>query len=199
MPAYPVTLSLEAMELTLKVDAAAQYATAIAPCDVDYLGDVKAYSVTGVSGNLLTLTEVTALEANKPYLLYAETGAELKLQGFFKAAEAPYVNGLLTGVYVETSAPVGSYVLQNLSGKLGFYKVAEGKQPTVKPNHAYLTVPDGTREAYFFDAATAINAMNALMSGDAQIYNVKGERQNTLKKGMNIILENGKTRKVFVK
>ena len=95
---------------------------------------------------------------------------------------------------VDTPAPVGSYVLQNLE-KVGFYHVAAGAQPTVGANRCYLKlkVPASIKEAYFFneDDATAIKTIdNGQQITDNAIYNLAGQRLSKMQKGINIV--NGK-------
>lgn len=176
---------------------AAGYGTTMLPFAVASLpDDVKAYTCEEVDGTMLTLVEVTALAANKPYII--EGAWETNLSGDAQGTAVTCTEGLLTGVYAETTAPVGSYVLQNLSTGLGFYKVADGKQPTVMANHAYLTKNSSAR-VLFFDNATAIRAIEALTNGEAEIYNAAGARQKGLQKGVNIIKQGNKTYKVMVK
>ena len=123
------------------------------------------------------------------------------LEGWGTAVSETITEGWLTGVFAETTAPVGSYVLQNLNDVVGFYKVAESKQPKVGANHAYMTIPATEPEAraLYFDNATAIKAIETLTSGEAEIYNAAGARQNSLQKGVNIIKQGNKTFKVMVK
>ena len=181
----------------------AGYGTTMLPFAVTSLpSGVKAYTCAEVDGTTLTLVEVTALAANKPYII--EGAWNETVSGDAQGTALTYTEGLLTGVYAETTAPVGSYVLQNLSTGLGFYKVAEGegKQPKVGANHAYLTLPvqeQTDARALYFDNATAIRTIEALTSGEAEIYNTAGVRQNGLKKGVNIIKQGNKTCKVMVK
>lgn len=176
----------------------AQYATFCAPFDVTIPEGVAAYTVTGLNQEAkLTLTDVeTTIPANTPVVIFSESTVNKEFAG--AAVQGTPSTGLLTGVYADTAAPVGSYVLQNLNEVVGFYKVAEGNQPTVKANHAYLTTTSGAR-ALFFDNATAIRAIEALTSGEAEIYNAAGTRQNSLQKGVNIIKQGNKTFKVMVK
>lgn len=161
---------------------------------------VTAYTCAAVEGTTLTLAKVESgvLEANKPYII--EGAWKETVTNNAQGTALTYTEGLLTGVYADTDAPVSSYVLQNLDSKVGFYKVAEGKQPSVGANHAYLTVPASEVRAYFFGGeATGIETVKALMSGTAEIYSLGGARQNGLQKGVNIIKQNGKTMKVMVK
>lgn len=176
----------------------AGYGTTILPFAVASLPEgVKAYTCAEVSGNTLTLDEVTALEANKPYIIEGAWNATLT--GDAQGTALTYNEGLLTGVYAETDAPVGSYVLQK-QDVIGFYKVAESKPLKVPVNRVYLTLPEQSEtRVLYFDSATAIRAIEALTSGEAEIYNAAGARQNSLQKGVNIIKQGNKTVKVMVK
>lgn len=159
---------------------------------------VKAYTCAAVDGTTLTLEEVSVLTANTPYII--EGAWNETVSNDAQGAALTYTEGLLTGVYADADVPVGSYVLQKLEGVVGFYQVAEGKQPSVGANHAYLTVPASEVRAYFLGGdATGIEAVNALLRGSAEIYGAGGARQNGLQKGVNIIKQNGKTIKVMVK
>ena len=181
----------------------AKWATFIAPFDVTIPAGVSAYTVSGVEDKeILTLDVETTIPANQPVLLYSESEVSQEFEGYNLADEKSYTFGLLTGVYETVSAPVGSYVLQNHSGSVAFFKVGE-TQPNVTANHAYLQVPEeeasGTN-AFFFRGTTGIKTLEALTSEDTEIYNVSGVRIDSLQKGLNIIkTRNGETRKVFVK
>lgn len=161
---------------------------------------VKAYSVSELKADKekLDLVEVTALEANKPYII--EGDWEANLTGDAQGTALEVEVGLLTGVYADQTATVGTYVLQMPdAGKVGFYQVADGKdnQPTVTANHAYLTAPASSEvKAFFLDEGTA-TAIQSVFSGVAagEIYDLSGRKLNKLQKGVNIV--NGK--KVMVK
>ena len=158
----------------------------------DYQSVVTASTVTGVEGNVLKLEPVAdyVIPANTPVIVEIPMAYTLPVSGIYVKG-TPAV-GLLTGVYESTQAPVGSYVLQNLSGKVGFYQVTAGNQPTVGANRCYLTVDSGIK-AFFFeeDDATAIQAIdNGQQTAEGAIYNVAGQRLNKMQRGINII--NGK-------
>lgn len=195
-------------EVSLSIKAANKYGTLILPFAATVPTGVTAYSVSEVSGSALTLVEAESFAANTPYIVYAETGATADLAGLGSAyTDGTYTAGLLTGVYANTSAPVGSYVLQNISDKVAFYQVETGEQPTVGANRAYLTYEapagDAKSRAFFFegDDATAIATISALTSGEVEaIYTIGGARVNSLQKGINIVkMQNGETKKVIVK
>ena len=186
-----------------KLDAAnmtitdAQYATFVAPFDVEIPAEVEAYTVETATGATLNLTPVaTTIPANTPVVLYKETAlAETPFYG--KPVAGTPVAGLLTGVYSDTPAPNGSYVLQNNESKVGFYLVnTEFAKPTVGANRCYLDpAPAGVKaNAFFFNEATGIqNVLENLQAGE--IYDISGRKLGKLQKGVNIV--NGK--KVLVK
>ena len=154
---------------------------------------VKAYTVEDVEsdGSTLTLAKADALEANKPYVI--EGAWQATLTGDAQGTTLISTNGLLTGTYAAAEAPVGSYVLQNLAAGVGFYKVAEGKQPTVEANHAYLTVPEKKEEesvkAFILSETTGVQSVKvAAQNGD--IFNLAGQRVSKAQKG--IFIQNGK-------
>ena len=181
--------------------AAAGWGTVILPFAVASLPEgVKAYTCAAVDGATLTLEAVNALEANKPYIIEGAWNATVT--GDAQGTAMNYTDGLLTGVYAREAAKNDTYILQKQGDKVGFFKVdTDEAQPDVPANHAYLTAPAGVRPAVFLlDAeATAINAINALTAGQAEIYNANGVKQNRLQKGINIIRTNDHTVKVLLK
>ena len=153
---------------------------------------VKAYTCDAVEGSTLTLTEVDALEANKPYIVEGAWNATLT--GDAQGTTLTNTVGLLTGVYADTKAPVASYVLQNQGGNVAFYLVEDGAQPTAGANHAYLTVASGVKAFFLGEVETAIQSLQAAGEGRA-IYNLSGQRVQKAQRGVYVV--NGK--KVVVK
>ena len=167
-------------EVDMTISEDVKYATRIFPFTPSLPTGVVAYSCESADGDVLNLGDPVATPAaNTPYILYAENGyTGAALTGWGTAAATTATAGLLTGVYVETPAPVGSYVLQNNNSKVGFYVVAEGKQPTVGANRCYLTDGNTARSAFFFGGnITGVD-------------NVEAASEATLKDGK--YLENGK-------
>ena len=156
-----------------------------------YQSAVAASTIVDVDGKLLTLEPVAngVIPANTPVVIEASMSATLPVKGIY--VKGTPVAGLLTGVYENTLAPVGSYVLQNIDGKVGFYQVAEGQQPTVGANRCYLTT-NSEIKAFFFedDDATGIKELNDLKDSNDVIYNLAGQRISKMQRGVNII--NGK-------
>lgn len=192
----------------LEINKDVKYATRIFPFKPTLPEGIKAYACAALDETTLTLKEVADPEMNVPYILYAENGANTSLEDWGKGVDLTYTKDLLTGVYEDTAAPEGTYVLQNQPEVDGvaFYVVVpkDDVAVSVKANRAYLTVPaaDAGVKAFRFPAeeATGINAINALTAGKAEIFSVAGARIPSLQKGVNIIrTADGKTTKVLVK
>lgn len=156
----------------------AGWATMILPFAAAVPEGMTVYSCDGVDeNNILTLNQVDAIEANVPYIVASEP-KDYTFEGINIAKENSYTSGLLTGVYAETPAPVGSYVLQNQSAGVAFYKVAD-VQPTVKANRAYL-MPDAAgvnvRAVYFpngdADGVESVDAADVVVD----VYTMSGIR-----------------------
>jgi len=189
----------------LEINKDVKYATRIFPFKPTLPEGIKAYACAELDETTLTFTEVAAPEMNVPYILYAENGANSFLEDWGKGVNLTYTEGLLTGVYEDTAAPEGTYVLQNQPEVDGvaFYVVATA-DVNVSANRAYLKAPaaDAGVKAFRFPAeeTTGINAVNALTAGKAEIFSVAGARIPSLQKGVNIIrTADGKTTKVLVK
>ena len=175
---------------TLAVNSAAQYGTFCAPFEVTIPEGVTAYTISGIAENgKLTLDEqLNTIPAHTPVIVYSESASDINAVQFGVATARTATSKYLTGVYTDTEAPVGSYVLQNQGGRVGFYQVQEGTQPWVRANRAYLTVPASANvKAFYMDDATAIQTVEELLSGKAEIYDLAGRRQQKLQKGINIV------------
>lgn len=179
----------------------AQYGTFIAPFDAEIPTGVTVYKCEEVAGDTLTLKVADAIKANTAYIVYAEEPVNKTLSGWGLATKDAYETGVLTGSYELAPVEVGKYLLQN-NGKVGFYLVAE-EGFKIGANRCYLTASETTEEgkAFYFDNATAIEAINALAAGNVKtIYNAAGAAQKNLVRGLNIVkTADGKTVKVMVK
>jgi len=171
-----------------------KYATFIAPFDVAVPAGVTASKVTGVTDeNELTTEAVeTTIPANTPVLLYSESGVNTTVEGVNEALEATYTNGLLTGVYADTEATAGTYVLQKHGDSMAFYLVADVK-PVVGANRCYLTAPAGDAPVLRIGGTT--NIANVKTEASAVTYDLTGRRVEAPEKGIYIV--NGK--KVVIK
>lgn len=173
---------------SLAVNSAAHYGTFCAPFDVTIPVGVQAFTISGIDKNgILTLEQKNTIPAHTPVIVYSESTTDINAVQFGVATSSTATSKYLTGVYTDTKAPLGSYVLQNQNGRVGFYHV-EGTQPWVRANRAYLTVPASANvKAFYMDDATAIQTVEELLIGKAEIYDLAGRRQQKLQKGINIV------------
>lgn len=173
----------------------AEYGTIMLPGNIAVPTGVKAYTCSGADeSGVLALSDLsTGFKANVPYIVQGEVGRKYQLIGYDASNNRANTAGILTGVYENTTAPVGSYVLQNKSGKLGFYKVMEGEQPTVGANRCYVTLPaeggaSSVRALFFGSDVTGIGAVgNEEQTVAPAVYDLSGRRVEKMQKGVYIV------------
>ena len=176
---------------------AAGWGTTMLPFAVTEIPEgVKVYSCAEANGATLTLVEVKALEANKPYII--EGAWNETLTGDAQGTQLQYTEGMLTGTYAKIAAQDGWYILQKQGEKVGFFKVDTSRAtPNVGANRAYMPAPaTGDVKAFYFggDADAIQSVFDGLVNGDA--YDLGGRKVSRLQKG-NVYIVNGK--KVVVK
>ena len=162
---------------------------------VPYVYQISAYSVKGIANGKVVLSEVTngVLKGGVAYVvsgrnIYYDTGSNY--YGFtfsLEDGEEPLVeNALFQGVYEDTYAPAGSYVLQPDGN---FHIVAEDNTIKVGANHAYLNVPMNTNEPQLvmqFDdgGTTGVDCVTEVeKKTDNRLYDLMGRRVITPQKG----------------
>lgn len=203
--AAEITFTVGTVEEANMVVTAAKYGTFVAPFDVTEIPEgVTASKVVGSANGVLVLKAVETIPAHTPVVIQSDELVNETLTGYARSYNeiAVVTEGLLNGVYVPTQAPVGSYVLQNHSGKIGFFVVVGSTIPVVAKNRCYLIDSTVSKAPAFFfteDDATAINGINAEIINAEGIYNVNGVRMNSLQKGLNIIKTANGTKKVMIK
>ena len=175
-------------------------ATLVLPYETEIPEGVKAYTLTYASDNKAVATELTGvIPANTPVLVNAEKGDYTfkATATLTKKADKP-VSGNLHGVWSEEVVPEGSYVLQNQSGTVAFYRV-DAADFKVKANQAYLYAPEAAGAKMlnidFGGEATAINGVEAKTSNaNTQVYTIDGKKanRNSLAKGQ-VYVTKGKT------
>lgn len=141
----------------------AGWATLMLPFDAELPSGLDAYTCADTEAgdaegvSKLVLETATSLEANTPYIIQGAADT-YEFKGYSTATQNQYTKGLLTGTYVQMSAVVDSYVLQNPAATgIGFYKVAE-VIPTVGAYRAYMNAETA-------DAA-GINVSRLILGGD---------------------------------
>ena len=182
--------------------------------------NVKAYNLNYTSGDKVTATEVSNITADKPVLINAPAGeyvfsaaatgmSDMTLaDGWITYGATSYTNGALTGVYNEVGSssssdpfsyvPANSYVLQNGTNGIGFYKVASNNTIKITSFRAYLTAESPARnlQIVFDNESTGILSIdNGQLIKDNEVYDLQGRRVMQPTKG--IYVKNGK--KIFVK
>ena len=186
---------LSALETEVSLNITAGWATLILPFEAAVPENVKAYTC-GAVGEVqdgvatLTLTEADKLEANTPYILEGVEGT-YSFKGLNTATENAYTKGLLTGTLVDMTAQEGTYVLQNQTNGVGFYKVGSdaASQPTIGANRVYLNadaVAGGNVQAFILKGidgdgtTTGIDGTMAEADATVNVYNLNGilVRQN---------------------
>lgn len=175
-------------------------ATLVLPYEAEIPENVKAYTLTYTSGDKAVATEVTGvIPANTPVLINAnKDNYTFKATATLTTKDANPVSGNLYGVWNEEVVPVGSYVLQNQSGTVAFYRVATDDFK-IRPNQAYLYAPKAANVrmlsiGYGGDGTTAINGIEAATTNaNAKVYTIDGKKVNgnNLAKGQ-IYISNGK-------
>lgn len=133
---------VKAEKATVELAANAGWATLALPFAAEIPAGLKVYTAADVNNTVIELTEESTLKANTPYIVNVTAEQKVSFSGWGLASSATCTSGLLTGVFANTAAPVGSYVLQNQPDVAGvaFYNVVADAQPTVTANHAYLTL-----------------------------------------------------------
>lgn len=170
-------------------------ATMVLPFEATIPSGVEVYTLNYSSGEYATTTAVEGnIPANTPVLVKATRG-NYTFQGSSIWTKGTATDGALTGVFMKTIVPLGSYILTNNGSVLAFRKV-DGSTNFVEANRAYLTAKStNAKIAIQFEDATGINNVNVNDSADEKLYNLAGQQVKGAKKG--IYIKNG--RKYIVK
>ena len=184
----PVAFTATTASYTTTIDAAAGAGTLCLPFAAAIPEGVTAYTLAYTSGDKATATAVeNTIPANTPVLLNGSGEATFTGAAAAVAATANNAAGTLTGVFEKTKVAQGSYVLQNLDGGIGFYKVASD-DIYVNPFRAYLTAQaSASRIAISYDnVATGIQTVAAQQTDDT-VYDLQGRRVSAPTKGLYIV------------
>lgn len=132
----------EKANVTLSITAAG-WCTLILPFDAEIPQGFEVYSCTGTevpvgTSTALVLEKAESIEANTPYIVKGKEGDTYDFSEYGTTLKDQYEAGLMTGTFTQQKAVANTYVLQNQEGKVGFYKVMAGSEPTIKPYRAYI-------------------------------------------------------------
>ena len=143
---YHVALGLVKQKMVYEYTlSAAKWGTIIIPFSCAKPDGLKLYEALSLDENGKIVTnEVQRFEANTPYIVGGTPG-QYRLEGYAGKHGEKYTKGILTGVYVETNPPVGSFILQNHPDEAGvaFYIVPENVTVWTDPNRCYIEPQEG--------------------------------------------------------
>ncbi len=169
--------------------SSALVSTFCAPFKVAIPSGVTASTVTAADEEgVLTLNNISGIiPAHTPVIIQCPISATMNVEGIY--SKGTPTAGMLVGTYEDTDAPAGSYILQNQSGKVGFYHVSTTH--TVYANRCWLVAPDSSVKAFIIrtDETEGINGQT-IENRQQTIFNLQGQRINNVLKGVNIV--NGK-------
>ena len=176
----------------MNINAAAGYGTFCAPFNVTIPENVEAYTINSAEeSGLLNTTKITTgtIPAHTAVLTSADLEENMEMYHFGIATNGSASTGMLVGTYEDTYAPADSYILQNQSGKVGFYHVSTTH--TVYANRCWLVAPDSSVKAFIIrtDETEGIKEQTTI-NKQQTIFNLLGQRINNVQKGVNIV--NGK-------
>ena len=143
---YHVALGLVRQKMVYEYTlSAAKWGTIIIPFSCAKPDGLKLYEALSLDENgKIVMNEVQRFEANTPYIVGGTPG-QYRLEGYAGKHGEKYTKGVLTGVYVLTSPPVGSFILQNHPDEAGvaFYRVPENVKVWTDPNRCYIEPQEG--------------------------------------------------------
>ena len=191
-----VIIAVDVIEAAAAEVGATGWATFVTPNALDFTGisDVKAYIVTGHSGNAITTTQMTGtVPANTPLLL---EGATTAIPVAASSSTDVSANLLKAGAAISAEAGKTKYVLANNSGTATFMKVVS--DVTVPASKAYLEFNEEISApalSLSFGDVTGINEIQGAALKVNGYYDLLGRKVANPTKGLYIV--NGK--KVVIK
>ncbi len=147
--------------------------TMIVPFDSEIPENLSVYTCVGISGSEILLNKEPEIIANTPYVVKGVAGS-YSLNGDYKGLKPTYSTEYMTGVYVETSAPVESYVIASDS-EMSFTKVATAGEAVVSPNHCYINAGDYGDMLTVDNMVSGIEDVSVNSDVKVDVYNVLGQ------------------------
>lgn len=191
---------------TIKADA--KWNTLVLPFNMEIpagweVKELTDHTEVDANGNIhLRFATANSIEAGKPYMIRVnEAVNKIEVENVDVDTKTPTQigNGInFVGVYTAGNIPTGAFFISNNK----FYH-ATGGQNIIKGMRAYLQLPEGSQaKAITYDISdvpTAIDNINTSSAATA-IYDIQGNRLNSMTKGVNIVkMANGMVKKVIVK
>ena len=149
--------------------------TLILPFDASLPQGLDAFVCSSLDGDFLILTEQESIKANTPLIVTGLPGT-YTFVGASVASEKCYSDGVLTGVMEQTQVNEG-YVLQNLNGLTGFYRVNPDKPVEVPAYRCYMNnVTEADCVRIMFGNETGIGELNATSVSKGKAFDLQGRR-----------------------
>lgn len=149
--------------------------TLILPFDASLPQGLDAFVCSSLDGDLLILTEQESIKANTPLIVTGLPGT-YTFVGASVASEKCYSDGVLTGAMEQTQVNEG-YVLQNLNGLTGFYRVNPDKPVEVPAYRCYMNnVTEADCVRIMFGNETGIGELNATSVSKGKAFDLQGRR-----------------------
>ena len=177
--------------------------------------DSKFYGIESVDNDVITLSQLDGtIDAGTPVLVYSTNGLNISASSVdvvTEPTEGAEANGWhLLGSFAETEVPDDGYIISKNKFWLtsDLKSNASVKAVKTKGLRAWLWSESDSSEAkahvlgFAFDdedETSAIDAIDGLTEGTAEIYDIQGHRINSLQKGLNIVKMGNVTKKVMVK
>ena len=172
-----------------------QWTTVCLPFAATPSDSMKVYTVTGRSadGTSLYLTEVSTLEAGKPYVCRYE-GRQIAFLGQGATVSKPVMGGTLVGVFKNGTLTADAYILDGGQWR----KVTNLAADTIANYSAYIAsfanlpvVEGGAVEMVLLGFADGIAASTAGQNAAEPTYNTAGQRLHAMPRGV-VIKKNRK-------
>ena len=199
-----------------------QWGTIVLPfaLSLDGTESFDLYSVSDANEEVLNLCKVTELAAGTPALFRMRASAKDSATGLYNltmtaATDSVKATGTLTDGGHDGLTLQGTFAPLTLTDQSG-YIISSNAFWNIQTLHsqypdsrigvgafrAYLSgnLTDGAAQLHIgFDAAAALETIEALTSGRAEFYDLSGRRQESLRPGVNIIRHGNKSVKVIIK
>ena len=174
--------------------------------------DSTFYEIKSVNNDVITVSLLNGtIAAGTPVLVYSTNGLNISASNVDvvrKPAEGAQVDGYqLVGSFTETEVPDDGYIISNNKFWLTSDLKNNASEEAVKTKGlgAWLkSESDSEAKPHvlsfaFDDEALGIDAINGLIEGTAEIYDIQGRRTDRLQRGVNIVKMGSVTKKVMVK
>lgn len=202
------------VDYTRALSGSNEWGTLCLPIDLaaDGVEGITFYALKEATDEVLTFQPVVGnIPAGKPVLFKrGEDTASLSISKSNVDVKSTSIKGssadglTLRGTFTGTQITDGYYLAQDGIYSAATYTADQGHGVTIKPFRAWFSgsIASGARQLSIDvdDEPTSLDAIPAIMEGEAQIFDLNGVPRESLQPGMNIVrYGNGRIAKVMVK